>query len=57
LPTPATRRSRSSSEIGLPAAIRPAYTLGGTGGGFARTPEEFERSSSDGLEYSPITRS
>ena len=24
-------------EIGLPAVIRPAYTLGGTGGGIART--------------------
>ena len=29
--------------IGLPAIIRPAFTLGGRGGGIARTPEEYER--------------
>ena len=29
-------------QIGLPLIIRPAYTLGGTGGGIARTWEEFE---------------
>ena len=31
-------RWRSSSEIGLPAIVRPAFTLGGQGGGIARTP-------------------
>jgi len=30
-------------QIGLPIIIRPAYTLGGTGGGIANTPEEFTR--------------
>jgi len=44
------------AEIGLPAAIRPAYTLGGTGGGFARTLEEFERIVRSGLAASPITQ-
>jgi carbamoyl-phosphate synthase large subunit len=41
-------------EIGLPAVIRPAYTLGGTGGGFAYTPEEFETIARRGLEYSRV---
>ena len=43
-------------EIGLPVAIRPAYTLGGTGGGFVRTMEEFERVVKTGLDASPITQ-
>ena len=43
-------------EIGLPVAIRPAYTLGGTGGGFVRTMEEFERVVQTGLDASPITQ-
>ncbi len=42
------------AQIGLPVAIRPAYTLGGTGGGFASTPEEFERICASGLAASPI---
>ncbi|MCH9001878.1 MAG: carbamoyl-phosphate synthase large subunit, partial [Planctomycetes bacterium] len=35
--------------------IRPAYTLGGAGGGFCRTAGEFERIAKLGLEYSRIT--
>jgi len=42
------------SEIGLPLCIRPAFTLGGTGGGFAFNKEEFETICARGLEYSPI---
>ena len=42
------------AEIGLPAAIRPAYTLGGTGGGFATTSEEYRRLVTSGLDASPI---
>ncbi len=42
--------------IGLPVAIRPAYTLGGTGGGFVRTIDEFERVVQTGLDASPITQ-
>ncbi|HAP12100.1 MAG TPA: hypothetical protein DCR50_14780, partial [Afipia sp.] len=30
------------SEIGLPAIIRPSFTMGGTGGGIAYNSEEFE---------------
>jgi carbamoyl-phosphate synthase large subunit len=39
-------------KIGLPVAIRPAYTLGGTGGGFADTLQEFETIAKRGIEYS-----
>ena len=41
-------------KIGLPAVIRPSYTLGGTGGGIAFNTEEFEEISSRGLQLSPI---
>ena len=39
---------------GLPLVIRPAYTLGGTGGGFVRAPEDLERIAARGLAASPI---
>jgi len=41
-------------ELGLPCIVRPAFTLGGRGGGIARSEEEFERIVSLGLEASPI---
>jgi len=41
-------------ELGLPCVVRPAYTLGGRGGGIARTEEEFERIVAHGIEVSPI---
>jgi carbamoyl-phosphate synthase large subunit len=40
--------------LGLPCIVRPAFTLGGRGGGIARTEEEFERIVAQGLEASPI---
>ncbi len=40
--------------IGLPAIIRPAFTLGGTGGGIAHTWEEFDEIAHNGLHRSPI---
>ncbi|MGA2452810.1 MAG: carbamoyl-phosphate synthase large subunit [Solirubrobacteraceae bacterium] len=40
--------------LGLPCIVRPAYTLGGRGGGIARTEKEFERIVAQGLEASPI---
>ena len=43
-------------EIGLPAIIRPAYTLGGTGGGIAHTPEAYRSLVRSGLAASPITQ-
>ncbi|MCV4615120.1 hypothetical protein OFM04_35010, partial [Escherichia coli] len=43
-------------EIGYPAIIRPAFTLGGTGGGTAYNPEEFEEIARRGLEASPVSQ-
>ena len=40
--------------IGLPAIIRPAFTLGGTGGGVAYNREEFEEIALQGIELSMI---
>jgi len=45
---------KAAAEIGLPVVIRPAYTLGGTGGGFAHTNEELESIVTGGLAASPI---
>ena len=39
--------------IGLPAIIRPSFTLGGTGGGIAYNVEEFNQIVGDGLKNSP----
>ncbi|MDE2739079.1 MAG: carbamoyl-phosphate synthase large subunit, partial [Paracoccaceae bacterium] len=44
----------SLDEIGLPAIIRPAFTLGGTGGGIAYNKREFEEFCQNGLNASPI---
>ncbi|RMF85470.1 MAG: carbamoyl-phosphate synthase large subunit, partial [Planctomycetota bacterium] len=41
-------------EVKLPAVIRPAFTLGGAGGGMAATLERFESLVKDGLSQSPI---
>ncbi len=41
--------------IGLPLIIRPAFTLGGTGGGIAYNIEEFETIVQRGLDASPVT--
>ena len=41
-------------EIGFPAIIRPAFTLGGTGGGIAYNIEEYEKMVTKGLALSPI---
>ncbi len=40
---------------GLPAIIRPSFTLGGTGGGIAYNKAEFDKIVSDGLDASPTT--
>ena len=42
--------------LGLPLVVRPAYTLGGTGGGIARTPEQLEQIAGGGLSASPISQ-
>ena len=43
-------------EMGLPLVVRPAYTLGGTGGGIANTWQEFEDIARSGLASSPISQ-
>jgi carbamoyl-phosphate synthase large subunit len=45
----------AKAKMGLPLVIRPAFTLGGAGGGFAYTDEEFERIAASGLDLSPIS--
>ncbi|MFT5795568.1 MAG: carbamoyl-phosphate synthase large subunit, partial [Ulvibacter sp.] len=41
-------------EIGLPAIIRPSFTLGGSGGGIAETIEELKEIVKNGLSLSPV---
>jgi len=43
-------------ELGLPLVVRPAYTLGGTGGGFATTMQELRKVAESGLAASPISQ-
>ncbi|MGM0874597.1 MAG: carbamoyl phosphate synthase large subunit [Bacillota bacterium] len=45
-----------SNQIGFPIIIRPAYTLGGKGGGIANNAEEFKKLVKSGLQASPITQ-
>jgi carbamoyl-phosphate synthase large subunit len=55
--TPAQRdasRDAALREIGLPAIVRPAYTLGGTGGGIVETEEQYLERIRAGLRASPI---
>ena len=41
-------------EVGLPAIIRPSFTMGGTGGGIAYNRPEFEQITKGGLAASPV---
>ncbi|MDD6763835.1 MAG: carbamoyl-phosphate synthase large subunit [Clostridiales bacterium] len=43
-----------AEKIGYPVIVRPAYTLGGTGGGIAQTPEELETILAQGLHLSRV---
>lgn len=63
LATPASHIVTSRDEgraavaaLGLPAILRPAFTLGGEGGGVARTHEEFDRMLATALAASPISQ-
>ena len=47
-------RGHAAATIGFPLIIRPSFTLGGTGGGIAYNPEEFEAAIKWGLEQSPV---
>jgi len=41
--------------VGFPAIIRPSFTLGGTGGGIAYNPEEYEQMAIAGIDASPTS--
>ncbi|MFK9116188.1 carbamoyl phosphate synthase large subunit [Peribacillus frigoritolerans] len=45
-----------ADKIGFPIIVRPAYTLGGTGGGIADSMETFKELVRGGLQESPITQ-
>ncbi len=45
-----------AQEIGYPVIIRPAFTLGGTGGGIVNNQEELRETAANGLALSPITQ-
>ena len=44
----------AAAEVGLPLIVRPAFTLGGKGGGVVRERAELERVVGRGLKASPI---
>lgn len=43
-------------QVGYPVIVRPAYTLGGTGGGICHNNEELIETVTSGLKYSPVTQ-
>ncbi|PLS06489.1 carbamoyl-phosphate synthase large subunit [Neobacillus cucumis] len=43
-------------KIGYPVIVRPAFTLGGTGGGICHNDEELEEIVTSGLKHSPVTQ-
>ena len=45
-----------AARIGYPVVVRPAFTLGGTGGGFADDAEELELLAESGLRQSPVSQ-
>ena len=50
----AAAAERALETIGLPAIVRPAFTLGGTGGGIVTTPAAYQERVRAGLRLSPI---
>ncbi len=48
--------SKVLKQIGLPAIIRPAFTLGGLGGGIAKNKKEFFKIIRNGLQESPVNQ-
>ena len=45
-----------AAEIGYPLIVRPAFTMGGTGGGICHNEEELRETVANGLRYSPVTQ-
>ena len=48
--------NKALKQIGLPAIIRPAFTLGGLGGGIAKNKKDFFKIVKDGLHESPVNQ-
>jgi len=48
--------AKALKQIGLPAIIRPAFTLGGLGGGIAKNKKEYLKIVEDGLNESPVSQ-
>jgi len=48
--------NRALKQIGLPTIIRPAFTLGGLGGGIAKNKKDFFKIVKDGLHESPVNQ-
>jgi len=48
--------SKALKQIGLPAIIRPAFTLGGLGGGIAKNKKDFQKILKSGLQESPVSQ-
>ena len=48
--------SKVLKKIGLPAIIRPAFTLGGLGGGIAKNEKEYQKIIKSGLHESPVSQ-
>ncbi len=53
--TTVERAKELLEEIGLPAVVRPSFTMGGAGGGIAYNRQEFDQMVRTGLEMSPTT--
>ncbi|MBM7692336.1 carbamoyl-phosphate synthase large subunit [Peribacillus deserti] len=47
---------RFTEEVGFPIIVRPAFTLGGTGGGICTNDEELNEIVASGLKHSPVTQ-
>ena len=45
----------AAADLGYPLVVRPSFTMGGLGSGFAYTPEELDRIAGAGLHHSPTT--
>ena len=44
-----------AEELGYPVVVRPSFTMGGLGSGFAHDEEDLRRIAGAGLQYSPVT--
>ncbi|HET9022745.1 MAG TPA: carbamoyl-phosphate synthase large subunit [Ornithinibacter sp.] len=45
----------AADDLGYPVVVRPSFTMGGLGSGFAHDPVELRRIAGAGLQYSPVT--